>query len=395
MVLDHQFPNDARVENEATSLIKEGHSVTLLTIHKDNRKKREFYKGIEVVRIKLSNFIREKMRGLVGFFPVYNMYLSKVIRSELKRKEYQVLHVHDLYLAGAGCMVKKETGIRLVVDLHENYVAALKYYAWSTRVPGKWFISISKWEQLERRWLEQADGIIAVIEENRERLISKGINPKKIVVTPNTLNINEFESYKIEPLREIDSKENFILTYIGGFDSHRGLEHLIDAIKILKDEYPDIELILVGDGRIREELELLVSKLNLAERVKFEGWQPLYRIRSYIQNSDVCLIPHSKNQHTDTTIPHKLFQYMYCKKPVLATNCIPIERIVEQTKSGLIYKSGDSSMLAKNIKLLYHDSDIRAKFGENGHKAVYELYNWDTTVQEMLSFYKKLETNRP
>jgi glycosyltransferase involved in cell wall biosynthesis len=350
----------------------------------------EEYKGITIIRHRLKNAYREKMRGLLTFLPVYTWYLGEVIAKTVKKGNFDAIHVHDLYLAGGGLLAKKKTGIPLVVDLHENYVAAVQYYAWSTRAPGKWFVSLSKWKKLEKQWLNGADLIVTVIEENRDRLVKKGIPESRMTITPNTLNVSDFEQYDRVPDKQLRQNDEVLISYIGGFDSHRGLEHVIDAAKILDEEGTNYRLVMVGDGRTRSEIEYKVSKLGLENRVSFEGWQKLSKVRSYIEGSDICLIPHVKNKHTDTTIPHKLFQYMYCEKPVVSTNCAPIERIVKETGSGFIYDSGDAAALAYGLRDLIASPRKRKEMGENGRKAVLDQYNWDHTVKDMIKKYAQL-----
>lgn len=92
--------------------------------------------------------------------------------------------------------------------------------------------------------------------------------------------------------------------------------------------------------------------------------------------SDVCLVPHNKNSHTDTTIPHKLFQYMLEGKPVVVSSCKPLKRVVEETDSGLVSEAGKKKDLADKIIDLYNNENLRRELGENGKKAAQGRYNW-------------------
>jgi glycosyltransferase involved in cell wall biosynthesis len=129
--------------------------------------------------------------------------------------------------------------------------------------------------------------------------------------------------------------------------------------------------------------------LQIEKYISFEGWQPHKLLPSYIQASDVCIIPHLKTGHTDNTIPHKLFQYMLLKKPVLASNCKPIERIISETKCGLIYKSNDADDLAQKAVEIFNQSEIN-KIGENGFNAVITKYNWKETSKNLIDLYSSI-----
>ena len=82
---------------------------------------------------------------------------------------------------------------------------------------------------------------------------------------------------------------------------------------------------------------------------------------------------------------------MLLEKPVIATNCNPIERIINETKSGLIYKSGDAKDLADKVIQLYKNEKLRKEMGENGKKAVIEKYNWENTSKNLIELYEKIE----
>ncbi|MEZ4897615.1 MAG: glycosyltransferase family 4 protein [Saprospiraceae bacterium] len=148
---------------------------------------------------------------------------------------------------------------------------------------------------------------------------------------------------------------------------------------------PNLKVILVGGGSIEKELKDKSKKLNIEEYVDFPGYLPPEELPSYINASDICIIPHLKSGHTDNTIPHKLFQYMILQKLVIGSDCNPIKRIIYETKAGIVYKNDSPIELAKAvIKAYYMD---RAKIGLNGKNAVVTKYNWASTVKTLLEIY--------
>jgi glycosyltransferase involved in cell wall biosynthesis len=127
----------------------------------------------------------------------------------------------------------------------------------------------------------------------------------------------------------------------------------------------------------------------VAERVIFEGYQPFERFPSYIAASSVCLIPHLKSDHTDTTIPHKLFHYMLLGKPVVTADCRPLRRIVEETGCGVVHRSGDPDAFATAVASLT-DKALRRQMGEAGQQAVRERYHWDRDARRLTDLYEGL-----
>lgn len=109
-----------------------------------------------------------------------------------------------------------------------------------------------------------------------------------------------------------------------------------------------------------------------------------------ISLSNICTIPHIRSGHTDTTVPHKLFQYMFFAKPVVATDCLPLKRIIGESECGIIVKSGDCDALTSAILDLHSDSGLAERYGEKWRRAVLEKYNWKRDEQKLLSVYDRL-----
>ena len=100
-------------------------------------------------------------------------------------------------------------------------------------------------------------------------------------------------------------------------------------------------------------------------------------MKSYLEVTNVGLIPHKSTPHTETTIPHKLFQYMLFGKPVVVSDCASMKRIVEETGSGLVFKAGNPEDLAEKIVSLYNSHDLFRRCGANGKaSSAYGKYSW-------------------
>lgn len=390
MVLDEDFPPDIRVENEALSLIDAGFDVSLLSVGIEKLPARDTHRGIHLFRRRLPKQVRNKMRGMAGTVPLLTLFLEREIRKVYRKKPFDALHMHDLHLFGGGIRAGRSLGIPVVGDLHENYVDALQRYAWSTRFPGKFVVSIHRWRRIERRWVNAVDRVIAVVEEMKARNIALGVDANKLCIVSNTIRRVEFDRFPFEPEITASVRSEFTILYTGGIDLHRGLESVVRAMPAVIARIPGARLVVVGEGRTRGELQILAEDLGVADSVTFTGWQDQALLKSYILGSHVCLVPHLKNTHTDATIPHKLFHYMYLEKPVVVTDCLPLKRITEEAQCGLVYPSGDSSALSKALLTLAVDSDMARRMGQNGHCAVQERYNWQATARAMVEMYEQL-----
>ncbi len=390
MILDNEFTGDLRVENEVVTLQNAGHQVFVLCLNYGSKRNYEEFGGAKIIRIPLSLFIKNKLRGLNNtIFNLYPIYWAMQIKKFTLKNEIEVLHVHDLWMLESTYKANKNFNLPVLADLHENFVHALNHYKYANTFPGNILISKDRWKQSEVEWTNKATHIITVIEEAVERYKTLGISEDKISVVANYVNLKSFLASPIDETIVNRVKENFTITYVGGFDIHRGLESTVKSIPIIKEKIKNIKLVLVGKGSNFETLKQLAKELNVESNILFEGWQPHEKLSSYIKASNLCLIPHLKSVHTDNTIPHKLFQYMIFEKPVVSTNCNPLKRILDETKAGVIYESGNETDLANKVIELYNNPKLCVDMGKKGKDAVLKKYNWDETSKKLVELYNE------
>lgn len=380
MVLDREFPPDLRVENEIGTLAKAGYKIHLACYTRKNRPAFEKSGHLYIHRKSISPFIYKSGIAVLTL-PFYKNFWMKFLRSILNQQHFDAIHIHDLPLVGIGTFLKKEFSLYLIADLHENWPAFVKISKHTRTLAGRLLSPVLLWRSHEKKVLPQADAIIVVVDEAKDRLIRLGIPLQLITVVSNTINLTEFGL----PADKSEHKE-ILLFYAGGINRHRGLQNVIHAIHRMKD--PGLRFWILGEGSYQHKLNQLVAKLSLQKNILFKGFHPFQKMMEMLQEADFAIIPHLKNEHTDFTIPHKLFQYMYLKKPVIASDCNPVKRILETTGSGIIYPSDNIGRLTKILDQI--ETINREAMGGNGNNAVIEKYNWNQDGTILLNLYMKI-----
>jgi len=392
MVLKARIPPpDIRVEKEARTLVSAGHEVFLLLERGHEQQVVEEWKGMILNRVVEMGFLREKIHRYTFSFTFRDGLWRDAIEKFARDNRVDVLHVHDLPLVGEVLGVGRKLGLPVVADLHENYPAGLQ--VWYTNRLKKWTIyNYRRWASYEKKVVSAVDAVIVVVEEAKERVKGLGVDESRIYVVPNTASRDREEIPVDEEI--IDRyRDDFVLSYIGGFAPHRGLDTAVMSLQHLKGKVKGLKLVLVGDRNraYREYLERLAKSVGCSELVEFTGWQPFEKIWSYIRASDICLVPHARNPHTDSTIPHKIFQYMMVAKPVIVSDCPPLRRVVEESGGGLWFRFDRPEELAARVLELYDDPEKRKEVGLAGQRAFYERFNWDATSRPLLDLYERLE----
>jgi glycosyltransferase involved in cell wall biosynthesis len=387
-------PPNVRVQNEARTLMTAGHKVYFLIEGRPGEAREESMNGLNVVRGVRMSAPREIWHRYTFNFTYRDPLWTKAIDRFVREHSIDVLHVNDLPLLKEGILAGKRLGLPVVADLHENYPAGLQVW-YTNRLKKATIYEHGRWARYERAALRAVDAIVVVIEEARDRLVELGISAEKISVVPNTVPVQSGEI-------PIDSgiveryRDRFVVSYIGGFAPHRGLDTVIRALPLAREHVPNLKLVLVGGGNegYRKRLENLARELRCDDLVELTGWKPQESIWSYIEASAVCLVPHARNPHTDTTIPNKIFQYMLRGRPVIVSDCPPLARIARDTGGGLIFRWDDPADLAGRIVELYRGEDARRRMAEAGRASVLDRYTWEKTSEPLVELYRRLATMR-
>lgn len=325
--------------------------------------------------------------GRLARFWSYPLFFNPVWWKKASRVIYETspsaLIVRDIPLAMTAIWLGAKFKIPVILDMAENYPAALVAYenrAYKPFLIGGAYLP----KAYERSVVHKVNHILVVAEEQIERLGKLGVPQEKITIIRNTPDLRSFaNSSSKTQLPESKLKKNYpSILYIGKIDRHRGLEVMIRALPDVLEHYPKARLVLVGDGKEKSSLQTLVQTLGLAENVTFTGWVNHKFLPTYIYASTICCIPHLKSEHTDTTIPNKLFDYMALGKPVVTSSLSPVKRIVENTGCGKSFESGSSKDLAK-VLLSVANSPKVDEMGQKGMSAVMSEFNWRVDAKKL------------
>lgn len=387
MVLLGPFPPDVRVEKEVASLTEFGFDVDLLH-YKSNASETNFNRsGLKLIAVKPTNNLVQKIfNELLG----YNKPIISYIRNLISTGNYDYIHAHDLEAAYCSILAKSHNKVKVVADFHENMPEAS--VAWRSSLPPfkRLILNIIhpkyKITRKEKKVCDEADVVISVVQEMEDFLSEKHkLDLTKSKVISNLENLDFKFTRKSLKYSAIPS---FNLLYTGGFGYHRGIHTAITGMRFLKNT--DIRLRLVGGGNkmLLAWYNELIKEYRLEETVDIIDWVPASDIPAYINAADLCIVPHEKNPHTDNTIPHKLYQYMTCGRPVLVSDCNPLQRVVNDAQSGLVFKAGSPKDFSDKVLEVHDNYEILTRYGSNGYEYVHERGNaWENEALKLREIY--------
>jgi glycosyltransferase involved in cell wall biosynthesis len=385
MLLESEFPPDIRVENEMAALSEAGHEVHLACTTRKKRPLEDRYGTVFIHRKILSNFIYKSSVGCLKF-PFYFNFWRKFVFSLMSKEKFDAIHIHDLPLSRIGVEAKRKFKIPLIIDLHENWPALLRYAPHTHTFLGRMLSSDDQWTEYEKKMVHEADLVITIVEEARDRIVSLGVESGKTCIVSNTINM---EGLSIAERKRAD--DDFVLFYGGGINRHRGLQVVLDAIKLLEKTLYNLKLQVVGSGSYLMELKTRAEQLGIGAHVQFFGHKPFREMLDMLADADAAIIPHLRTENNDASSPNKLYQYMYLSKPVISSDCLSLKRILTETDAGYIYRNDSPEELAELLKKLSADREMLQEKGRNGRKAVISGLNWGSDRERLISSYRKLE----
>jgi len=197
---------------------------------------------------------------------------------------------------------------------------------------------------------------------------------------------------KLELVKKIGiSNDDKILMFMGTIYSFAGLDEFISKFKLIEEKFPDLKLIIVGDGPHRKKLEKNILKHNLEGKVIITGFVDQNEIPKYLSLADICINTFEINNITKRIIPTKVLEYMACAKPVISTPLLGIKEFFSKENNIILFS--DLDRFHQTVIELLSDDEKRANMGKNGSEFVQDNLNWEEISDKLLQKFKFLINN--
>jgi len=213
-----------------------------------------------------------------------------------------------------------------------------------------------------------------------------GFKVHKVLVVPNGVNIEDFDSISNEEVYQIKKQyklENtFNVLYAGRVAKIKGIDVLLKAMSKLDNS--NMVLTIAGpDFGALSELQELSQCLDLADRVTFTGALERRKFCALIKSCDVCVLP----SYGGEAFGIVLTEAMACNKPVIGSKTGGISEIVKLGENGFLFDVGSIKQLSEKINLLYQDRTLCRKLGDKGREIVEKYYTWENIADTYLKLW--------
>ena len=236
--------------------------------------------------------------------------------------------------------------------------------------------------RIERRMFHEADLILPVSAEIKEQIVAMfGVEPDKIVVTPNAVDLDLFA-----PAENGDGPREgeFVIGAVNSFRAYHGMLTLVRAAALLKDQVPGLRLLLIGGGPQYEEVRAEARKLGVEGLTEFTGVIDHHRVPGLLARCHACAAPY-EGEHNQYNCPMKLYEYMGMKIPIVASRWGDIPNIVEHGATALLHDEADAAALAGALREIWRNPAAARARAEQAYELA-QRHTWRASARMILKW---------
>lgn len=386
MIMYRLMPETYRRLVVANSITKRYGNVDVLCIRGEGQKELEQQNGINIRRLPV---YYSKSDSMPKQFLKYNLFgflcFIKLAILSIKGK-YNIIHVHNPpdFLIFAALPYKLLFGTKIVIDLHDMLPEA---FCSNFNVDEN-HIFVKTAKLLEKTAIYFSDSIICTNAYDKEIVLSRNkVDAEKIFVVMNTPDLNLFEIFE-EKKEQLGLEDRFVLLFEGTIWKRRGIQTIIDAVKLVQNDIP-IMLLVVGDGPDLDFLKAYSRERKLEDSVRFTDWVDLETLSRYISASDLCVIPFLDTNVNRRGVPNKLFEYIVHDKPVLSSRLKGISLTFNEDEV-IYFEPGNAEDVANKLRWCCEHRNELANICKRAKNRYFAEYTWDRMENELYRCYDSI-----
>jgi glycosyltransferase involved in cell wall biosynthesis len=382
-------PFDRRVWLEATTLTRNGYRVSVIC-----PKMRGFHQGretledIDIYRYTLPIDAQGKVGFVLEFLWCFLMTALLSLKVQLVGRGFDVLHVcnpPETYWPLAWFW--RAFGKRFIFDHHDlsPEMFAVKFGRPATQESGGTLFRALLF--LERMTFKAAQVVITTNESHKRIAVERGgKRSEQVFIVRSGPDLSRFKIHDPDP--KWRNGKPFLIAYLGEICKQDGVDHLVRAVRILRDELKrtDIHCIFMGGGPHQKAIADYAVEIGVQELCTFTGRVSDEDLCRVLSSADIGIDPDPKNAWSDQSTMNKVIEYMFFGLPVLSYDLH--ETRVSAGEAGLFVTANDERALAEGIVELIEDPERRRRLGAAGHARVREALAWNFSVPQLLAAYR-------
>ena len=382
-------PFDRRVWLEATTLAASGYRVSVICPKmRGFNASREMLEDIEIFRYPLPIDAQGKLGFVLEFAWCLMLTAWLSLKVQIAGRGFDILHIcnpPETYFPLAWFW--RAFGKKFIFDHHDlsPEMFAAKFDRPATRADGGTLFRALLF--LERMTFKAAQVVITTNESHKRIAVARGgKRPEDVFIVRSGPDLSRFKAYPRDD--KWRGGKPYLIAYLGEICKQDGVDHLVRAVKILRDELgrKDVHCIFMGGGPHQKAIAEYAVEMGVTDICHFTGRVSDEDLCRVLSSADLGIDPDPKNAWSDQSTMNKVIEYMYFGLPVLAYDLH--ETRVSAGDAGMFVTANDERALAEGIVTLLDDPERRRSMAEFGQKRVREALAWSYSVPPLLAAYR-------
>jgi colanic acid biosynthesis glycosyl transferase WcaI len=374
LLLNEYFPPDtsatAKFAAQVAEALSVNHRVTVIAgrpsydpseRHSRYLLRREVHGNLAVERVGSTSYPRFQMRRRVSN---YLTYLSLAVPRALSLPSDIVLAMTDPPIEGiAGALIARLSGRPFVYNIRDMYPDMA--VGGSIVQPGSF---TARWEKMHRWALRQAARVIVLGDDMRDRIVTKGVDPARVVISRDGIVIPETLPSANNPVaQEIRGDFRFVLVHAGNVGFYGAWQTLISAVRMLENE--GVGLVFVGEGAMKPQVQAMAEGCRA---VRFLPFRPASEVPLVLSSGDMHVVT-IKRGLEGVVVPSKLYATLAAGRPVLgvAPEESDVVRIIRRTGCGIAANPDDPASTAEAIRSVLHAPEQLEKMAAHAREIAF------------------------
>ena len=392
VISQYFFPEQFRINDICEEWVKRGYKVTVVTgipnypqgkfydgfgVFKQNK---QTYRGIEIIRLPIVPRGNNSLMLALNYASFVASGFFWQLFTNLKPDNVFIFEVSPMTQALPGVWLSKRKNIPCYIYVQDLWPENVEII---TGIKNKTIINAIG--NMVDYIYKNSTGIFTTSRSFVEAIISRGVEKEKVNYWPQYAE-DFYVPVEKQDIEEIPNVDNLNITFTGNIGQAQGLDILVEAAKILKEDYQvgNVTFNIVGDGRYKEKLKQNITDNEVTGMFHFVGKQKPEKIPDILASSDVAFLSLIKDPLFSKTIPAKLQSYMACGKPILAAADGETSSIILESECGICVPSGDAYALAQGIlEYLEMPSEKIAGIGTKARSYYDNNFNKSLLLNEM------------
>jgi glycosyltransferase involved in cell wall biosynthesis len=297
--------------------------------------------------------------------------LARIIR----RERPDVVHGHNAAATVCAYLAGLLAGQRLPCVTSVRGVEERDSHQWRNRV-----------------WKRTPGILFGVCEKTRQRLLSFGCPPNKIVVTYNGIDLTRFDPTKYDGAkvrRDFGLEGKIVVGTIGAMTGPeelngpgKGQHNLVKAAALLKEEFPNLRVLLVGDGPLRPKVEQAVVDSGMEDFVVFAGRR--FDAPEMLSAMDIYALPSIHGEF----FPNSIVEAMSFGLPWVGSDIAGLGELTADGEAGWVVPPGDVAALAERLRPLLADGSLRRERGHRGRREIESRFTIEHVTERIIDGYR-------